>query len=615
MVKMERLRLAAFRGVPGELQLDFSSPLTLIYAPNGTGKSSVIDAAEWLLTGEVKRVGDFSKKSNAGELRCKFAPAESRSEVEGWFQLDEEAFRLVRVPDEWFLYREGDDAPHRTTNREVMKLFAPKEFGKKRDSIAPLRLERDWIRSVRFLTVSTLALLVDTDSQNQTAREAALGGFLGVGELFARAEKFEIYARHLNDGYGGEEGLTATKRELARRKEELARLRKTIADAGDNPQELEELVHCELSQALLVQRTLLHGVSPEKRFAEQKVTLWSKKQRLLEMKHAIKKLLEYLHEIDGIETSLARAMNGKKAWSKRLRLLTKEIEEMLIKEARLAISLVSGESRLNDLRCKKSVFADKIREILSSLENMEEVVESRNQYISDQISESNRSGQKATEISSAFYPLAQKRQVTSLEGIVRTIEEKVRNIEKKRDQALEAARLFREKANQYCAEQLDHLFVVAFPMFSRVQANEVFDTLHRGPLKNPFDWVAKSSSYEFTPSPHFSMGQRQDLALAIFLARARRVKGTFLLDEPVIHLDDLNRVALMDTFRMLILESEPLCNFVMTTARRDFVRHMAEKFANVPPVHGKPPLRIYELDGTPRVGVRVAKEWCAGVRC
>jgi len=77
---MERLRLAAFRGVPGELQLDFTSPLTIIYAPNGTGKSSVIDAAEWLLTGEVKRVSGLSKKKGADELRCKFAPDENRME-------------------------------------------------------------------------------------------------------------------------------------------------------------------------------------------------------------------------------------------------------------------------------------------------------------------------------------------------------------------------------------------------------------------------------------------------------------------------------------------------------------------------------------------------------
>jgi hypothetical protein len=530
MVKMERIRLTAFRGVPGELQLDFTSPLTIIYAPNGTGKSSLIDAAEWLLTGEVKRLRDFSKKSAAGELRCKFAPVENRMEVEGWFMQGEDAFRLVRVSDSWLRFQESDDAPRRTTSREVMKLFAPKEFGKERDFSAAPRLEGDWIRSARFLTLSTLSLLVDTYSENQTTREAALGGLLGVGELFSRADKFANFASHLNDGYGGEEGLAATKKELARRKEDLARLREKMADAGRNSLELNE---------------------------QLKVAFGAKKQYLLGLKHSIHKLLEYLPEID---TSVARTQKDQKTRSEKLRCLTKEIDEMLLKGIRRDLTLVSGESRF--------------RSVLDSLTRL--------------------------------------MQLHSLEEVVGTIEEKVKKIDRKRDQALEAASLLREKANQYCAEQLDRLFDVAFPMFSRVQANEVFDSLQRGPLTNPFDWVAKSSSYEFTPSPHFSMGQRQDLALAIFLARARGVKGTFFLDEPVIHLDDLNRVALMDTFRMLVLESEPRCNFVMTTARRDFVRHMAEKFANVPPVHGMPPLRIYELDGSPRVGVRVAKEWCAG---
>jgi len=489
MVKLERIRLAAFRGVPGELQLDFTSPLTIIYAPNGTGKSSVIDAAEWLLTGEVKRLSDLSKKSASGELRCKFAPAENRMEVEGWFLHGEEAFRLLRLPDAWLRFRAGDDAPQRMSGREIMRLFASNESDKERDYRVAPSLERDWIRSARFLTVSTLALLADTDSQNRTAREAALGGFWGVGELFARAAGFEEFARRLNDGYGGEEGLAATRKELARRKEELARLHKTMAEAGDKSPGLDELMHSEVTLALhfLDERegTPLHGASPEQRLAELK-----------------------------------------------------------------------------------------IRSALDSRDR--------------------------------------RRDALSLVEVVGTIEEKVRMIDRKRDQALEAAALFREKANSYCAEQLDRLFDVVSPMFSRVQANEVFDSLHRGPMNNPFAWVAKSSSCEFTLSPHFSMGQRQDLALAIFLARARGVKGTFFLDEPVIHLDDLNRVALMDTFRMLVLESEPGCNFVMTTARRDFVRHMAEKFANVPAVHGMPPLRIYELDGSPRVGVRVAKEWCAG---
>lgn len=473
--------MAAFRGVPGELRLDFTSPLTIIYAPNGTGKSSVIDAAEWLLTGDVKRVRDLSKKGGAAELRCKFAPVEGRMEVEGWFSRGEKGFRLLRLPDAWFMLREGDETPRRTAGREVLRLFAPHEFRRERDYRVAPRLEQEWIRSARFLTVSTLALLVDTECEIQATREAALGGLLGVGELFSRADKFETFARRLNEGSGGEEGLASIKKELARRKDELARLRKAVADA-------------DLSAP------------------------------------------------------------------------------------------VPGEPEQGELAALFSILDEK-----------------------------ERTPSRESRFRSALERLFRNRELHALEERVATIEEKAAKIAWKREQALDGARLFREKANGYCAEQLDLLFDVAFPMFFRAQANEVFDSLQRGPLKNPFDWVARSSSHAFTPSPHFSMGQRQDLALALFLARARGVKGTFFLDEPVIHLDDLNRVALMDTFRMLVLESGPLSNFIMTTARRDFVRHMAEKFANVPPVHGMPPLRIYELDGTPRDGVRAAKEWCAGV--
>ncbi len=620
MVKMERLRLAAFRGVPGELLLDFTSPLTIIYAPNGTGKSSVIDAAEWLLTGDVKRVSDFSKKSKASELRCKFSPAENRMEVEGWFLQDEEPFRLSRVPDAWLLYREGDEASHRTTSQKIMKLFAPQKIGKEKDYRSTSRLERDWILSARFLTVSTLELLVDTDSKNQPAREAALGGFLGVGELFARADKFESFARYLNDGYGGEEGLAATRNELIRRKEELARLRDKETGTGENLPELNELINNELSEVAPVlamkegskQQTLLPGSFPEKRLAELKMTIGVNRQRLLDLKLAIKKLLELLWKIEGIETTVARAGQDQKAWSIKLHRLAKEIDELLLKGVQLDISLVKSDERLNGLLRKKSVYTGRIREILNSLENCEEKAGLNNQFAFEQICKSLSGGQKLIEFFTALDSLEPKRLVTSLEEVVRTIEEKISKIERKREQALDAARLFREKANQYCVEQLDRLFVVASPLFSRVQANEIFDSVQRGPLKNPFNWVAMSSSREFTPSPYFSMGQRQDLALAIFLARARGVKGTFFLDEPVIHLDDLNRVALMDTFRMLVLEREPLCNFVMTTARRDFVRHMAEKFANVPLIHGMTPLRIYELEGNPRAGVRVVREWNAG---
>ena len=112
------------------------------------------------------------------------------------------------------------------------------------------------------------------------------------------------------------------------------------------------------------------------------------------------------------------------------------------------------------------------------------------------------------------------------------------------------------------------------------------------------------------PKFSFSQGQRQDFALSIFLARARGLGGTFFLDEPLAHLDDLNRVALLDVFRAIGLENDQSLGFVLTTASRSTARHFAEKFMRVRPGgfgqygDGKL-LSLVELRGNPRVGVDV----------
>jgi ABC-type thiamine transport system ATPase subunit len=103
------------------------------------------------------------------------------------------------------------------------------------------------------------------------------------------------------------------------------------------------------------------------------------------------------------------------------------------------------------------------------------------------------------------------------------------------------------------------------------------------------------------PSPYFS--QRQDLALALFLTRARSLGGTFFLDEPASHLDDLNRVALLDIFRVLAAERGTDVSLVVTTASRALVRHLAEKLRAVPSPDGRPVLRIVRLSGNARLGV------------
>ena len=97
-----------------------------------------------------------------------------------------------------------------------------------------------------------------------------------------------------------------------------------------------------------------------------------------------------------------------------------------------------------------------------------------------------------------------------------------------------------------------------------------------------------------------SQGQRQDLALSLYLARAKNTGGSFLLDEPIAHLDDLNRVAMLDIFR-LVATSMPNMNLILTTASDSLARHLAQKFSSLPDEHL---LNTIYLEGNPRTGVK-----------
>jgi energy-coupling factor transporter ATP-binding protein EcfA2 len=53
--KIQRLVMNAFRGVPGEMTVDFGKGDSIVvYGDNGTGKSTVADALEWYFTGEIE---------------------------------------------------------------------------------------------------------------------------------------------------------------------------------------------------------------------------------------------------------------------------------------------------------------------------------------------------------------------------------------------------------------------------------------------------------------------------------------------------------------------------------------------------------------------------------
>jgi DNA repair protein SbcC/Rad50 len=164
---------------------------------------------------------------------------------------------------------------------------------------------------------------------------------------------------------------------------------------------------------------------------------------------------------------------------------------------------------------------------------------------------------------------------------------------------------YKERRQKHVREQLSSIVRVISALFSRMQANEVFDKVIEGDESTPLSWRVVADELSIDPERKFSQGQRQDFALSIFLSRARSIGGTFFMDEPMLHLDDLNRVALLDVFRAIIAEDRKRLSLVITTSSRPLTRHIAEKFHNLARSSDeKSLLNIIELKGTPRTGVR-----------
>lgn len=164
--------------------------------------------------------------------------------------------------------------------------------------------------------------------------------------------------------------------------------------------------------------------------------------------------------------------------------------------------------------------------------------------------------------------------------------------------------LFHDTYASISKEQIGGLARVVNALFSRMHANRVVDQIDLGVAEKFLRWGASAGEAKLDPGTDFSQGQRQDLALSLFLARARGLGGTFFLDEPLAHLDDLNRVGLLDVFRAVAVENASTLNLVITTASRNVARHMVEKFGSVPDTsEGLPMLRVIELVGNGRTGV------------
>jgi len=158
-------------------------------------------------------------------------------------------------------------------------------------------------------------------------------------------------------------------------------------------------------------------------------------------------------------------------------------------------------------------------------------------------------------------------------------------------------------------EQHQPLKRLLWAIYSRAQAHHVLDEISIDSSEDgALEWVPKMFDYEVKNLSHLSRGQRIDLAISIFLARGMSEGGTFFLDEPVLHLDDLNRVGILDVLRVIAQTHGDRMRIVLTTADLGLVRHFREKFGLLAGEDQSPLLQIVHLSGNPKAGVSSVTE-------
>ena len=94
--RLTRLTIEGFRGFREAVTLDLDASAVLLWGSNGTGKTSVFDALEWLLVGDVARLREYTLRRN-DEYLANIYRSELPARVEVELHVGDRLLRLRRI--------------------------------------------------------------------------------------------------------------------------------------------------------------------------------------------------------------------------------------------------------------------------------------------------------------------------------------------------------------------------------------------------------------------------------------------------------------------------------------------------------------------------------------
>jgi len=180
-LRIDSLHVEAFRGITATIDLDLRSPITLLYAANGTGKTTLCEAAEWLITGQVDRLRR-AQHFDQDVLVSKFAIKGETPQVSARLDIGGENRYLARDFEGAKWGSTAADAGKIQQN-DLLARLAPSAAREDTHHLTAINLRQNWLRGTRFLSSEALATLVDSDEQAIERRKQIFADLLGIRHL------------------------------------------------------------------------------------------------------------------------------------------------------------------------------------------------------------------------------------------------------------------------------------------------------------------------------------------------------------------------------------------------------------------------------------------------
>jgi len=190
--RVKKICIENFRGIGKKLDIDTDADIVVIYGPNGTGKTSIIDAIEWTITGEVERLWakNYDKPVSPNESLVNLFSKERLADVQVEFSKNGESILERRRIDLSKSRRSYAEIHSRRANDKTM---IKEIVGIRMPQVDVRRLRRIFLRS-HFLGQNTILEFI---TQNPESRYDAFSHMVGTQDYMLFNEKINLVIRAL----------------------------------------------------------------------------------------------------------------------------------------------------------------------------------------------------------------------------------------------------------------------------------------------------------------------------------------------------------------------------------------------------------------------------------